>query len=435
VLTFVIVVERRNAEEKKVASEAQERGPTTPEGHCTRLLLLHPSLWEAAVTANDSGPYAKRQEFSCNFKRKKRSTSPTHCGIILARRLQEGPKEDLRAASPSVGADDWAENDSMGEAASVEEDEEFSPSSSPSRSDSEGQSDPFYQSPSPSPEPDQGLAEAGAGPRRAKIEMPFTSPLLDLPLYENAPVSVKTHLLGLLHAAASNKFSQKALEDVLKVEGASLPAGHRLPTTVHTLHSLLGIDVDSFERHVCINDCMLFDHVDQKSYADAAEDACQPCGELRFGTVGRAISPRKKFYYIPLDFQIELLKKRAGFDLSMEQMREEIVAGRTTCLSSFWGSELAEPFLSQPDFLDNFTRSLVLSLGLDGVQCFKKGEYVVWPIAIKFWNLHPAARTSKEFVLLAGLIPGPSKPKSFEPYLQPLFQEILASDESGLLFC
>ena len=328
----------------------------------------------------------------------------------------------------------------MGEAANAEDDEEFSPSSSPSlsspsRSDSEGQSDNFYQSPSPSPEPDQGLAEAGAGPRRAKVEMPFTSPLLDLPLYENAPVSVKTHLLRLLHAAASNKFPQKALEDVLKVGGASLPAGHRQPTTVHTLHSLLGIDVDSFERHVCVNDCMLFDHVDQKSYADSAEDACQHCGELRFDTARRAISPRKKFYYIPLDFQIALLKKTAGFDLSMEQMREEIVAGRTTCLSSFWGSELAEPFLSQPDFLDSFTRSLVLSLGLDGVQCFKKGEYVVWPIAIKFWNLHPSARTSKEFVLLAGLIPGPSKPRSFEPYLQPLFQEILTSDESGLLFC
>jgi len=290
--------------------------------------------------------------------------------------------------------------------------------------------DDFSESPSPSPQPDRGMAHVELR-RRAKIPLPFTSPLLDLPLYDGAPVSIKTHLLRLLHAAASNKLSQKAQVDILKAVGASLPAGHRQPTTMHTLDSLLGIDVATFEKHVCINDCMLFDDVDPKEYLKHAGETCQHCQEPRFQTVGRGISPRKKFYYIPLDFQIELLKKDPEFDSSMMMMREEIEAGHT-CLSSFWGSELAKPFLAQPGFLDSFTRSFVLSVGLDGVQCFKKGDYEVWPIGIKFWNLHPSKRTSKEFVLLAGLIPGPSKPDDFGPYLRPLFQDIRDSVERGM---
>ena len=72
---FVIVVERRNAKEKKVAIKAQERGPTTLEAHCTRLLLLHPSLWEAAVAANDSGPHAKRQTSSIAISKGKKINS------------------------------------------------------------------------------------------------------------------------------------------------------------------------------------------------------------------------------------------------------------------------------------------------------------------------------------------------------------------------
>lgn len=67
---------------------------------------------------------------------------------------------------------------------------------------------------------------------------------------------------------------------------------------------------------------------------------------------------------------------------------------------------------------------LVLSLGMDGVLAFKNGKYSVTPIAIKIWNLHPEERTSKGFVLLTALIPGPKKPKSFDPYLSPVLQEI-----------
>jgi len=77
--------------------------------------------------------------------------------------------------------------------------------------------------------------------------------------------------------------------------------------------------------------------------------------------------------------------------------------------------------------LDQFSQILVLSLGLDGVKCFKKGDYSVWPIGIKFWNLHGQDRTRKEFIILAALIPGPSPPKKFDAFLSPILEEIQQS--------
>jgi len=70
---------------------------------------------------------------------------------------------------------------------------------------------------------------------------------------------------------------------------------------------------------------------------------------------------------------------------------------------------------------------IYLSLGLDGVQCFQHSNYSLWPIAVKIWNLHPAERTSGEFILVTALIPGPDKPKSFTPYLQSVFNEVNSS--------
>ena len=83
--------------------------------------------------------------------------------------------------------------------------------------------------------------------------------------------------------------------------------------------------------------------------------------------------------------QVELLKRDQDFDKSMERMSTEIKEGKTTCYNSFWGAEIAQEILKEEtNMLDQFSQILVLSLGLDGVKCFKKGDYSVWPLSSNF---------------------------------------------------
>jgi len=249
------------------------------------------------------------------------------------------------------------------------------------------------------------------------------SDILDFPLFPNSPTSLKVFLVTAVNWATKNKLSMVALEEYLRNTAELLPDGHHVPTTIYRLLTTLGISLANFEKHVCVNDCMLFPDVDPSDYENHADEKCDSCEEARFVRRGQTLAPRKKFHYIPLLAQLEVLKQQSGFDTSARKMADQIRTG-ITCVDSFWGGTLGATFLQQPQALAHFTTRLALSVGLDGVQAFKKEEYDVWPIAVKVWNLHPEERTSKGFTLLTVLIPGSSSPKSFEPYLQPILEEI-----------
>lgn len=160
------------------------------------------------------------------------------------------------------------------------------------------------------------------------------------------------------------------------------------------------------EEHVCVNDCFLFPCLPKSAWKDHSDDICPVCETKRFEFHGKSIIPKKKFFRIPLSFQIENMKANPRFRSSLLKMKEQILSG-VTATDSFWGATLAKDILDLEDInLDRFTRFLILSLGLDGVNCFKSANYSVWPVCFKIWNLHPEERTSKEFLLLGCLIPG-----------------------------
>ena len=261
----------------------------------------------------------------------------------------------------------------------------------------------------------------------------FCQRQLELPLYPGSDLSLKQVILLLVNAATKNRLSLTALEDLLVMNSAIFPKPNILPTSVYQLYQLLGINVNDFERHVCTNDCTLFPVRARQDYD--VNELCPTCGEKRFLPVGACLQPRKKFYVIPLAWQVELLKKRGLLDNSMGMMRTEIEEGTATDPNnSFWGGHIASKFLGEPGFLPAFTQRLVLSLGTDGVNCFKKGKYEVWPIGVKIWNLHPTTRTARQSILLSSLIPGPSAPKTFDAYFTPVLTEILNSKNGKFHF-
>ena len=284
---------------------------------------------------------------------------------------------------------------------------------------------------------DEGQRSEAIPPVNSTVHVPLAleSPRLHRNLYPGADVTLKQYLVTTLDWATKNQISMAALEQHLKKAARFFPVNNLVPTSIYQLLSLLDLNLSDFEKHVCVNDCVLFEDLDQSQFAQHFGDACTKCGELRFQRRGKAISPRKKFYHIPLAFQLGQMLEQLEVQRSLEKMAAEIRAG-VTCLSSFWGGKLAAPLLESHDFLDHFQRKLALSIGLDGVQAFKKEAYEVWPVGVKIWNLHPEERTSKGKVLMTTVVPGPSCPKSFEPYLQPLLDEIKTSKSEGVsLFC
>lgn len=154
-----------------------------------------------------------------------------------------------------------------------------------------------------------------------------------------------------------------------------------------------------------MNDCFWFPKIPKKTWLDHSDDCCPKCGEKRFSVTGNSVSPRKKFFKIPLSSQIEGLKKNSSFRASFDKMKAEISGGLNE-LESFWGASIAQDYLEDLELLDDFSKILLLSVGFDGVNCFKSAPYSVWPVAFKIWNLHPEERTSKDFLLLGCLIPG-----------------------------
>jgi hypothetical protein len=78
-------------------------------------------------------------------------------------------------------------------------------------------------------------------------------------------------------------------------------------------------------------------------------------------------------------------------------------------------------------------RNAVLSLCVDGVNPWEQSQYSMWPIIITVLNLPPDLRGRPEAMLLLGIIPGPGAPKSLNPYLELLVDELIFEGTDGVM--
>ena len=62
-------------------------------------------------------------------------------------------------------------------------------------------------------------------------------------------------------------------------------------------------------------------------------------------------SPLKKFYYIPLLKQIEVLQTLDEFNDSLPKMKDQITTVGVTELEGFWGGQLVKKYLEDPNFM------------------------------------------------------------------------------------
>lgn len=79
--------------------------------------------------------------------------------------------------------------------------------------------------------------------------------------------------------------------------------------------------------------------------------------------------------------------------------------------------------LQKPGKFLSYPEHTGLILNTDGVAVFKSSKHSIWPIYLSITSLPPHLRMKKDFILLAGLWYGPTKP-SMNVILEPVLEEI-----------
>lgn len=98
--------------------------------------------------------------------------------------------------------------------------------------------------------------------------------------------------------------------------------------------------------------------------------------------------------------------------------------------SRFKHKVFGDEFGINSDKYPDASRNILLMFSTDGFNPYKGSMYSIWPMLLAILNLPASIRYKPKYILMAGLIPGPSKPKSIQPYLEILVNELLQYEEN-----
>ena len=77
-------------------------------------------------------------------------------------------------------------------------------------------------------------------------------------------------------------------------------------------------------------------------------------------------------------------------------------------------------------------KNLVLALSTDGFNPYRNSNRSIWPIVIQILNLPCRLRNQPSLMMMVGIIPGPTKPKSIQCYLKIIVDELLLLWSNGV---
>ncbi|PPQ78920.1 hypothetical protein CVT24_012419, partial [Panaeolus cyanescens] len=173
--------------------------------------------------------------------------------------------------------------------------------------------------------------------------------------------------------------------------------------------------------HCCVNSCICF----TGQYEEL--DKCPACGELRFGVNG---NPRKYFEYIPLIPRLKSMIANADMYEKMQHRSRHEPAPNVirdlydgTHYQSLLNKEI--PASNPPSTYFADERDIALGISTDGFGPFQRRDKTTWPIILFNYNLSPKIRFKKQYCINVGTIPGPRKPKDWDSFLWPLFEELV----------
>ena len=206
-----------------------------------------------------------------------------------------------------------------------------------------------------------------------------------------------------------------------------LPNGNKLPESYYQAHAAINkqiVPVQQFD--CCVNDCLLFRDSPSGSYAEC--DRCPKCGEARFHPQTK--TPRKRFKYIPL---FPRLRRMFANSVMSELLQSHSSnSGDGILVSDIHQSPAWATKYDKEESFQGDPRGISLAFCSDGMNPFAKEglSYSMWPIVLTVLNLPRHIRNLAGSVLLTGIIPGRSEPKSMDPYLDVLVDELVEMNDA-----
>jgi hypothetical protein len=231
-------------------------------------------------------------------------------------------------------------------------------------------------------------------------------------LFKNHVVELSEELITgmkLLYLKTIHNFSNQAFNDI---ESVILKQGFSLYKIKNHLDKLIPIRPKFYD--MCLNSCCLF-------YGEFSQDQeCFYCNEPRLSNQ----TPRKSMPYFSLTerFKIQFACSERVKEL---MYRWEYVSSKDKfdgILGDIFDGNIYKELCELGLFSDK--RELALSISCDGYQIFKQKTDDNWIFLIINNNLSPEKRVKKENLIISFMIPGPSQPKDFNSFLQPLVEEL-----------
>ena len=245
--------------------------------------------------------------------------------------------------------------------------------------------------------------------------------LATTPLYEGASISLLEALVEhFLWFSEHPGISKQALSDVISMQHHRiLPYGNVLPASYEAALKLIEpYLIDSMVFHSCPNDCVVF----RGKYAEL--ETCPVCHASRFLIGGKI--PAKRFTYLPIGPRLERLFGTA----SLSEIVQSHASRTGTCMYDVHDSPSWKAAYSSNGQFKGDLRGVGLALCTDGVNPFSSNKvcYSMWPIVLTLLNLPRRIRYSFSSLMLVGIVPGngAKEPKSLDPYLEIVVDELLA---------
>lgn len=168
------------------------------------------------------------------------------------------------------------------------------------------------------------------------------------------------------------------------------------------------------EYHVCPNDCVIYRDCDDGKFQKLTE--CPICGESRFFENEKR--PKKIFKYLSIAKRI----KRFFSDATTSQLLQghfHSSSGPSFVITSIHQSKAWFDCYKHDGSFHGDKRVISFAFCTDGLNPFAqhKNNYSMMPMFLIPLNLPHHIRSKSGAMMLTGIVPGPNEPKTLQPYL------------------
>ena len=239
------------------------------------------------------------------------------------------------------------------------------------------------------------------------------------PLYKGANVTLGSVMVLLVLFVIRHNLTSEALENLLSIIAAMLPASSILPSSLNRFKKYFSDLKHPFVFHHYCSFC--FSYIGQRNVKQCPNSHCLKDLTAKGGTC--------YFIEIPIINQLQTMFSRSGFynDLQHRFYRKKQALEN---IEDIYDGGLYRSLVSKGILSSGNNISFIFNT--DGVPVFKSSKVSIWPLYLIINELPYNKRFTRENMLFAGMWFGEKKPAMWT-FLKP-FHQSLSNMEQGVTF-